>query len=228
MKRKHKVRGFFLAAIICIGALAAFKAKAIPRRVVKTLTTRELERNWGKEAAKRILASFERHLEELKGDGIEASGVMRFHLFSARQGLALYRALTEELGDRESAVEATHQVIWNAFLKTPFRISGSMLGRAKDPFAACVRNLELRDPRIFPSPGWEREIVEVENGWGKDYKKCFYYDYFNDKGAPELTPAFCEVDFKQAGYFPSQIEFCRTKTLATGGDLCDFRFYHRD
>jgi hypothetical protein len=218
-----------LCLMVCAGAgvVAILARKALPERLIEARVRRELERRWGREAAERILVSFRAEHEETCKDGRMAKGVMGFHLTAARQGLALYRALARELGEGEDAVDATHQVIWDAFLKAPSVFLGYLMSRSKDPFAVFARGMDWVNARVFPTTGWERAKVEVEGGIGFDYTGCFYNDYMREMGAPELTPIFCEMDVRQAECFPPQIAFERTRTLSVGDALCDFRFYHR-
>jgi len=210
------------------GALTVLARKASLEGLMEARVRGELERRWGREASERILASFRVERDKLREDGRSASGIMGFHLTAARQGLALYRALAGELGEGEDAVDAAHQVIWEAFLKTPSVLLGHLMGRSRDPFTVFARGMDWVNARVFPSAGWQRKQVEVEGGIGFDYSGCFYNDYMREMGAPELTPIFCEMDVRQAECFPAQIEFVRTGTMSAGGDICDFRFYRRD
>lgn len=225
-KRKVKTRSWLM---ICAGAavIAVLARKDFPDRLIEARLKGELERRWGSEAAERILASFRVQRDELRKDGRSARGIMGFHLTAARQGLALYRALVEELGVGEAAVDATQQIIWEAFLKAPSVLMGYVMGRSRDPFAVFARGLDWVNARVFPSPGWQRKQVEVEGGIGFDYSGCFYNDYMREMGAPELIPVFCAMDVRQAECFPSQIEFVRTRTMAERDDICDFRYYRR-
>jgi hypothetical protein len=43
-------------------------------------------------------------------------------------------------------------------------------------------------------------------------------------GTPEVGRAYCQGDVYIAEQLAPAIEFDRTKTLATGGDCCDFRY----
>lgn len=210
------------------GVLAALALKPLSRMLIEARALKELEKKWGRETAKRILVSFREEHEELLKDGKKAKGIMSFHLASARQGLALYRALVRELEEGEAVVDAAHQVIWEAFMKPPSVFLGYMLSRSKDPFEAYSKGVGWVNTHIFPTPGWSGSVVEVVGGVGFDYSSCFYHDYMREKGAPELTPIFCQIDVRQAECFPNQIEFRRTQMLSTGGELCDFRFYRVD
>lgn len=227
MARKKGKAGYWLLACAGVGVIAVLVRKDFPDRLIEARLKGELERRWGREAAERILASFRVQRDELRKDGKSAKGIMGFHLTAARQGLALYRALVGELGEGEAAVDATHQVIWEAFLKTPSVLLGYLMARSRDPLAVFARGLDWVNARVFPSPGWQRKQVEVEGGIGFDYSGCFYNDYMREMGAPELITIFCEMDVRQAECFPPQIEFVRTRTMAAGDEICDFRYYRR-
>lgn len=193
---------------------------------------RELMRRWlakrfGAERASRILEACGAGYRELASEGRKEKGVMSFHLDTARQGLALYRALREEMGDAVDPVDVVHELMWEVFMRAPSVAMGSLLGRAKDPFTTFVKGMRFANTHAFPEPHWRRLNLEEEGCAGMDYTGCFYYDYLGEHGAPELTAAFCEMDVRQAECFPSQIEFRRTETLATGYDRCDFRYYRR-
>lgn len=77
----------------------------------------------------------------------------------------------------------------------------------------------------FPKAGWQTE-------WKLDNKKelsmnihsCLYLDTFTKYGCPEICKATCDTDITTYGGLAPKVIFLRTKTLAEGGDCCDFRF----
>jgi hypothetical protein len=191
------------------------------------LMRRWLTKRYGAERANRILAAYDVHYRELASERRKEKGVMAFHLDTARRGLALYRAVSEELGGEVDAVKVVHELMWEVFMKAPSRAMGYLMAKARDPFSGFARGMRWTNTYIFPEPFWKRENLQGEGWIGMDYTGCFYFDYLKQHGAPELTGAFCEMDVRQAECFPPQIEFRRTKTLATGYDHCDFRYYRR-
>ena len=54
-----------------------------------------------------------------------------------------------------------------------------------------------------------------------DITQCPYKTYLTEQGCPELTRLFCDNDVYSYGNLPN-LSFTRTKTLGSGGDLCDF------
>lgn len=84
---------------------------------------------------------------------------------------------------------------------------------------------------------WERESHErkYENDWvvdvlgktddyelGYDYHECGVCKLCQDEGCFELAQYLCRLDFVLADMMSMKLE--RTKTIATGGDFCDFRY----
>lgn len=66
-------------------------------------------------------------------------------------------------------------------------------------------------------------IANNKNAFEFNITKCPYQKYCEMEGCPELTHIFCKNDEYTYGSLPG-ISFIRTKTLGTGGDLCDFKF----
>jgi ubiquinone biosynthesis protein len=76
---------------------------------------------------------------------------------------------------------------------------------------------------FFNPPGWRREEVQVEGGYGMDMHRCPISDYLRSLGLGELCErAICDVDRRQAEM--RGILLTRTETLAGGAERCDFRF----
>lgn len=84
---------------------------------------------------------------------------------------------------------------------------------------------------------WERESHQrkYENDWvvdvlgktddyelGYDYHECGICKLCKDEGCFELAQYLCRLDFVLADMMGMKLE--RTKTIAAGGDFCDFRY----
>jgi hypothetical protein len=66
------------------------------------------------------------------------------------------------------------------------------------------------------------EGVPGEFDWGYDFTECAILKLFKSQGAEELVPYLCKLDFIISKLQNTGLH--RTKTLATGGDCCDFRY----
>lgn len=88
---------------------------------------------------------------------------------------------------------------------------------------------------------WERKSHErkYENDWvvdvlektdayelGYDYHECGICKLCQDEGCFELAQYLCRLDFVLADIMDMKLE--RTKTLAEGGDFCDFRYSRKE
>lgn len=72
---------------------------------------------------------------------------------------------------------------------------------------------------------WKANFVEgdgVEFDYGLDYTSCPVLELFKAYNAKELAPFICLLDFPEARHLDSG--FFRTKTLAKGDDVCNFRY----
>jgi hypothetical protein len=58
--------------------------------------------------------------------------------------------------------------------------------------------------------------------FGYDYSECGVVKFFHSQGVPELAPYLCLNDFLKSAAIGSGLR--RTKTLAQGDEVCDFRY----
>lgn len=84
----------------------------------------------------------------------------------------------------------------------------------------------------YPHAGWDMRFKRRDRQeMAFDCYRCIYLDVTRELGCPELCIAFCENDDITYGAMQPKIHFIRTKTLADGGDCCDFRLingkYHQ-
>jgi len=72
---------------------------------------------------------------------------------------------------------------------------------------------------------WVAEFVRGDGrefDYGYDYTECGAVKFFRSQGVPELAPYMCLNDFLKSAALASGLH--RTKTLAQGDDICDFRY----
>ena len=73
--------------------------------------------------------------------------------------------------------------------------------------------------------GWVATFLEGDGrsfDFGIDYTECALVKFFDQQGAGEFTRYLCLIDFVQQRALGTG--FCRTTTLAEGGERCDFRW----
>jgi len=222
-----RIPGILIAIVaLCVVAWRHFEELFI--RLQLALLAPVLAREVGKETSRRVLMETRRRFEEKTDRRPETGkGVWRFHKAYLVFGLALYKALRDEPGEGLDPVQETHRLMWESGARGLASTFAFFVRRARDPFRVFARATEFANRRFFPVPLYERVNVEVPGGMGFDYTMCPYHEFFIGEGVPELTGAFCEMDWRLVELMPSQIEMQREHTLPTGGDRCDFRYYRR-
>ncbi len=152
---------------------------------------------------------------------------MRFNIGNAILALAIYRALGETGRTREASITKAGELVWATMPLWLFRKVFWFIGQFPDPFAAFVWFTRQQCKIMFPEPGWKRSYSETGNCFGFDVTRCLYIDYLTKEGAPELVIAMCDLDYRTAELFPPDFYFKRTRCLAEGDTLCDFRYCRR-
>ena len=69
---------------------------------------------------------------------------------------------------------------------------------------------------LYDTPGSEVKF---------DMTACPYFETCKKLGCPEIAPIFCRSDDICYGHMHRKLIWNRTKTLARGGDCCDFDLY---
>ena len=82
-------------------------------------------------------------------------------------------------------------------------------------------------PKLFsPQSGFEFNFYPVGRDRVKfDMTECPYFNMCRKIGCEELAPTFCTTDDVCYGNMHPKLIWNRTKTIARGGDFCDFDLY---
>jgi len=190
--------------------------------------TSTLKQELGKEMSRKVLDRTKHYYTELDKVKPKEKGVMRIHRTLWVMGLALYRAMQDELGDRDDLVDIVLKVMWGSVLCDSIRLQAFFVRRSKDPFNLFLKLLGPRNERFFTCPPWEKVEVELDNGVGWDQVKCPVYEFFKEEDELGLmTRAYCDLDRLIAGLVPNIVELKRQRTLALGDSSCDFYYYKK-
>ena len=123
-----------------------------------------LKQELGKDMSRKVVDKTKCHFKELDKGKPKEKGIMRFHRTLLILGLALYRAMQDELGDRDDLVDIIHKVLWRSVTCDFMRIQAFFVRRSKDPYNLFLRFLGPRNEQFFICPPWEKVDVELENG----------------------------------------------------------------
>jgi len=186
-----------------------------------------LKRELGKDMSSQVLDKTKHYYKELDKSKPKEKGIMRLHRTLWIVGLAVYRAIQDESGDRDDLVDIIQQLMWRSVLCDVIRIQAFFIRRSKDPYNQFLNYLGPRNEDFFPCPPWEKVEVELENGIGWDQVKCPLYEFFKEEDELGLTRAYCDLDRLIADLVPDHIELKRERTLAKGDSSCDFYYYRK-
>jgi hypothetical protein len=224
------VRNLVIASLAVVGVaiLLSRRFEDLFLNVQLTSLKRIWDRDIGEEQSRRLLDRVRGCYEEIEQRRTHfEKGVMRFLRAQTIIGIAIYRALLDEMQDRQEAIKETERLIWEVQLKILGNIIGFSLGLRKDPFDRFERVLPYINRYVFPTPPYERTDVEVAGGVGFDFTKCYTCEFLKDECVPELTIAFCNQDWRLAKLYPRQIEYQRDHCMGEGAEFCDFRYFRR-
>jgi len=139
--------------------------------------------------------------------------------------LGVYRVLKGE----GQPVEEVGKAIYNSFRamadhpKWLFRLVGGLKYNKK--YVSRLREAVTETQKRRYPGNWVAEFVEGDGktfDYGLDIKECGICKYYHAQGADELAPYLCLSDYVVSEVFDRGL--VRSKTLAEGADVCDFRY----
>jgi hypothetical protein len=146
-------------------------------------------------------------------------------LIKAAATLSLYRALLREGVSLEGfgkLLEEITKVYMNGIPRVIRKLAGKLwMSRI---FIKIINKQALKSQTQVYEEDFVYEVVSACNGykWGINYLECGIVKYFQKQGEFALAEYACMLDFYM---FPAiGVDLKRTKTIAQGHDLCDFRF----
>jgi len=93
------------------------------------------------------------------------------------------------------------------------------------PEGRAAEAARQRADRFFNAEGEARS--RGDDAFSFTVTRCRFVELLGAVGSPHLAPLFCEVDAHYFSRSDQPVQLRRTKTLATGGDACDFEFTAR-
>jgi hypothetical protein len=135
---------------------------------------------------------------------------------------ALYGALLESGVAGEEAGRMIAEINWRVLgPSTVLNFSLSRL-RSGDLRTRVQWVVDLLFATVFTAP-FRRVVLQADGAVAFDVTRCPLAEYFASQGTPELTRhAACSLDYRMAEQWGVTLQ--RTRTIAEGHPLCDFRF----
>lgn len=136
-----------------------------------------------------------------------------------------FHALMAEGMERSEAAELASA----AFLELMEKTAGSIRSMLRLPglYRTIPWLFRTLMPKLFrEEAGFRFRIYDTPGGQAKfDMLECPYYRMCRELDCIELAATFCTTDDICYGHMHPKLIWNRTKTLARGGDLCDFHIY---
>lgn len=150
----------------------------------------------------------------------------RPHLRLTASVLACYQELASGGMTQDQALELVNDV-FNSIGRTTLRLYAQvLLTFSRDPFLALTSATKQRVMSQY-GKAWKFRVVETRDYFSMTATKCFYNDFFNAKGVPQLTAVFCRWDQNWMGSInpgKHKMQFERSTTMGFGGSECPFIF----
>lgn len=149
-----------------------------------------------------------------------------FSLYGSAFWLALWRVLEPRGLTLDEAPELFCEMFrtyWSRYPRVLRRLYGRI--RMGPTNQKKVRRLAIASQARTNPSDYVSRFVPGELGrfdYGIDFVECAIIKFLRAEGAEELAPVLCELDWPHTELL--DIELVRTKTLAQGGECCDFRF----
>ena len=133
---------------------------------------------------------------------------------------AVYLCLKEEIGQEEAYAILEEAAINNTKGKSESLAKMMQMPGMKDVF---IRIWDPLTKKMFSDKtGFENRYYPKEkDAYRMDILACPYHKYLTLLGCPEINKIYCDNDNRMYGNIPG-LEFIRTQTIGTGGELCDF------
>ena len=139
--------------------------------------------------------------------------------------ISAYEALRRDGMEAQAAAE----LAGSSFLELMEIIAGTIRKAMK--FPGLYRSMpwlwKTMMPKLFsPASGFRFKFYPTDKNQVKfDMTACPYHSLCKSLGYEELAPVFCATDDVCYGNMHPKLIWNRTKTIARGGDLCDFDLY---
>lgn len=140
--------------------------------------------------------------------------------------IAFYEAAQELAGSREAALAFFEKWAFAEAEKLMKPVRGLMkLGLYRLMPALCGLMLD----RMFGhAAGFDYRPVPDAPKFAVDMTRCPYVEACAKYGCPELCQFACRADDITYGNLHPNLVWARTRTLAMGGECCDFRLYVKE
>lgn len=144
-------------------------------------------------------------------------------------GLSIYRALRNCFKfEKEEGIHALTEILshMNVNILESSWIKRFMISRV-GKIRALKNGMEKKIYSLTEPNGWKMKRCKSDAYLAFDVYKCGLYDWLKEQKAEEICSVFCKMDYITAKYMEG-LKLVRTKTIADGDEVCDFRYVKID
>lgn len=194
-----------------------------PQRRMRRAAKRVLNARIGNAPAVSVLARADQEYGSIAAQMPATRAGARDLLRTASYAVALEHGLVEQGLQPGRARELVADAVFTSIIPARsfvYRVAGLLW---RKPLERARWGARLMRRFYYTSPDWIIEDVEIEDGFGFDIRRCVVSDFMASLGEAELcVDAICAQDERSAAHHG--VLFERSRTLASGGDCCDFRY----
>ncbi len=184
-----------------------------------------------RQQALNVYKSTIKHIEQIEKtnptSNYQSKGAAR-NLYLAAGSLGLYRALLEEVKDKDYAIELATDACWFSFERSTriIRFFTKLLWRTPNKQVSGFMKMGLNYP--FSKPDYDWKIIPSKDVFAVDFYKCPVHDYFKGFGEEEMhyfRQNWCTQDFAVGEVIVKGGRYERDKTLSDGDSVCNMKFF---
>ena len=188
---------------------------------------------------KALAAQLKKKYSEEKGGPLAEALVSRWQALCATQeaypealrrhlknnifpAMAVFDVLIQDGQSRQEAAAVTDE-LFSACMESAANMIRGLL-KIPGLYRILPRIWKSAAFKLFsPEAGFEATVYDTPKSRVRfDMTSCPYYQTCRDLGCPEIAFTFCHTDDICYGNMHRKLKWNRTKTIARGGDCCDF------
>jgi len=193
------------------------------RRAVVDYISKQSNPEVAKDIGNEADLNFEKILPELPYVGGDVHPGTRF-IVEAGQWIALYQSMIIKDYTALQIGQMIYSIYEDQLKEVPLdEVEKQKSLTFNDDYINLMKQW-TQSPSLYEDD-WKADFIGgdgVEFDYGLDYRACPVLEFFKAHDAKDLAPFICLLDFPVAKQLNSG--FFRTKTLAQGDDICNFRY----
>ncbi len=190
------------------------------------LAVSHLETIYGKVHGSETIKRFQEQFAKRSGDVMARpiDPLWKHHVVNPCFVIALKEVQEISVSSLEEQVVDIYRVMLQPF----YDRHRQEVAASTDSWASIVEGIKAGNRQYYDNDYFRLKVVfDTDEVFGFDLHRCLYCEFFREWGYSELAPVLCAYDGLFTDSLEEWVSFERTKTIAEGADLCDFRFHRK-